>query len=260
MKKIKVLLAVVAVVAMLSTVAFAADSAVNFGADAVAYTDGQDLVISIYSAVDEEIGAARYIYLTYDKSVWSYSSFVAGVATATVADYPNDGEMEVYTNPEGTATVTAGQKIVDIKFTKKDGATAVGSAFEFDNDGYYRNASGTKLAYEGTITVVAAGPTIAEETVEADVSVNKDSIFVGDQEYTNVAVYTGAIAFPELATGESLTTAGIKYDGTSVYTFPSISGGGNVEYKVLFYGITADQADALGAKIKTYYTGNFIQE
>lgn len=266
MKKIKVLLAVIAVVAMLSTVAFAADSALSFGADTVAYTEGQDLVISINSTVSVSVGKMRYFSLVYDTDVWEYAGVESSIDSLFVSDYSEDGDnyMDICLSSQGAVDVTEGQKIADVKFTKKADAEAVGSAFSLEvmDAKSYRDAAGNELAFSDEITVEAANVvTYEDKDIVTRVVADKSDIVLSDVTYTNVAKYVGTINFDTIKAAftdeEKLNSeAGIMLNGVKKYQFPEISATstGTVTYSVLFYGITPAQADELN--ISTYYNAH----
>ncbi len=97
-------------------------------------------------------------------------------------------------------------------------------------------------------------------TKEKAVTLEATEVTSGDFTYTNVAVFDGAYTL-ELAAGESVSKAGVMYEGESVKAWDiAAEDGASIEYKVLFYGISADDAAALGAKIQTYFEGMFLPE
>lgn len=256
MKKVKILFAIITVVAMLSTVAFAADSALTFGAETVEYTDGESLTISVYSTVDASIYKNCHFIVAFDMDVWTFDMEASSVAVGgekLIIDYTDEslwgdeacGELEVSLSRSDSVDVTANGKVADLVFTKKAGAEAIGSTFNFANNNKWRtgSASSTKMAYSGTITVKAAEPKYEEMTGEA--SLDHTSIEAADGTVWNeVAVYSAEFNLSTIvaAKGYGLEIEGVKNPIT-------INGSGVINTIFALYGV----ADANALDVNTYY-------
>lgn len=155
MKKFRVVLAIIAVVAMLTTVAFADASALGFGATEIEYTAGNNLVISVYSNIDGTIGGGGYFNVKYDKSIWNYEGFEYDSAYSSGEVYEDTDYLSFTLHPANDVAVTKGGKIVDIKFSAID-ESKVASTFEFVDDEAYTDAEYAPIAFSGSITVKAA--------------------------------------------------------------------------------------------------------
>ncbi len=238
MKKIKLLLAVIAVVAMLFTVAFAADSVIKFEADTVEYIEGEQLVISVYSAIDGTFDQDAYFCLTYDKTVWDVDT-----SDSRVSSYATSNTLDVTVSYDADVPASVGDKLIDVKFTKKDGANAIGTVFELgENDGEFYVA-GESVDYSGTITVVAAA---TDEKVYATDEIDPVATEIVDKAtdtfYKNLAVFDTVISLDGTKTAKKV---GLKLASSlSQNTFEvenaittAISGDGQVAYAVIVYNV-----------------------
>lgn len=252
MKKIKILLAVITVLTILSTAVFAADSALSFGADTVEYTEGESLTISVYSTVDASIYKNGHFVMTFDMDVWEFDMDASSVAVGgekLIADYSVDAdpynEIEVVLSRADYVDVTAGGKVADLVFNKKDGKNAIGTTFDFADNKKWKtgSASSTKLAYSGSIEVVAA----AAPEPETPVSVST-TMTVNEKEYTDVpnAVVSGTIE--NGAFNGSIVVDywkdGVKALAPKVFSsfanMPTFSGSGSATFSVAIMGVPSN--------------------
>lgn len=252
MKKVRFLVALMLVVAALTVGVMAASTDyVAFETETIE-VPAEAVTINIVSKNGFESAYASF-NVDFDSTKWTISGLSAqGGVNGNRISWIYDTGITATAN--GTAfsfiaTPIAGQNVEDSTFTLSECAI-----YNLAMDAAIMEDAGVF----DTLTVVAAGPVATANTVEEPVEFDASDITIDGQVYENVAVFDGSIVIPVPGEGESITTAGIKQNGTQVYTFPSISGGGAVTYKVLFYGITDAEAEALAGVLKTFYTGMFI--
>lgn len=254
MKKVRLLIAMMLVIAALTVGVMAAETDyVGFETETV--ETGDAITVKVVSKNGFEAAICTFeVAFTADK--WTISA-LSNTSDSVIQ------EDRVGFVKEG-CNVAAGGTILSFTATPVgDAASVVGETFKLTTGTCVTTTDEILFADAmdfDTLTVKAAGPVATEKTEEKAVVVDANDITVGDVTYENVAVLDGSITLPTLEEGESLTTAGIKYDGTSVKTFTGITGGGSITYRALFFGITDDEANALGAKVKTYYTGMFFED
>ncbi len=248
MKKVRLLIAMMLVIAALAVGVMAADTDyVGFELEEI--ETGDTITVNVVSKQGFTAEICTF-GISYNAEKWTVeeNSNDAGV-NGNVIDYVKE-----------SCTVAEGGTIFTFTATPISGAASVvGETFVMT----YCQCVGADAIYVDatncdTLTVVAAGPVATAKTVEEAVEFDASDITIDGQVYTNVAVFDGSMSFPELADGESITDGGIKYNGEKVHTFPSISGGGSATYKALFYGITDAEAADLAAVLKSFYTGMFF--
>lgn len=260
MKKIKVLLSTVAIVAMLASVCFAASSAVGFttdGSTTMEYTNnGTDLVISLYSLTDATIMGGGYFRVQYDSTAWTYEgpTFVADYSAGDAKD--QGGIIEVCLDGGKDKGVTTNGKLVDLTFSVKDDTKIDGSVFEFVDDGNYWDSEMEPIAYSGTLTVNVASSKPDDPTVDGSGAVTEVVDEATKTTYKNVFVGNYSITPAE---GETLATIGIKFvpadnlEATPVVLSvdKTFDGAGKVTFSAAMIGIPEGKS-VVGTPFGTY--------
>lgn len=269
MKKIISIIAVLAIMFTFSVTAFAATATMTVAPVEVDVATGtQDVNVDVVFTMDEATtlyGVALNYSLPTGVTVKSVDwSNLKAVDSTKSWDEVQDTSKGWYScleaQAEGTGNATASLTIPCVLTVDTSSATVYDVSFSAGTGicdvETYEPINATCPTF--TITVKAAGPTYSDnDYVNAKITPVTDNITVGGQEYKNVAVFDGSF---DLATvkagleeGESVKEVGVMFNDAKVASSTiSVAGDGSVTYKVLFYGITADQANALN--IKTYYT------
>lgn len=248
MKNFRVLLAVIATVAMLFSVVSADDSAVNFGAATIEYKDlSNNLVISIYAGIDATIAGGSGIGVSYDTSKWVYDSYVnsSAVAGSSAVDNGDYISVGVTVNDGNDTPFTVGKHLMDIVFKPADGMTLADlneTEFTFYDDGALFDADYNSPAYSGSIKVVAA----EEEKENVATYVTNELALEVDGEvhnFSDVPVYTATTAATSFKLkavyGENENY--LKFNGSDVIEVSNIKveGEGDVSFQVAIIGVPA---------------------
>lgn len=260
MKKIiSTLIAVIMIVSM-SLTAFASEypATVTLDGATVNVQDGtQDVTLSLTFTLAEKVEQSMLgicfilpdgVTLTsYDDT--QYGAFLADgktvgnendLASGLITLFDNDGE-----------NFEVGSFTIPVTFTVDTSvATEYEIALDADNtmlcDPDSNSLNNPEALPTATITVKKAVE-YEEKTFSEKAAVDTNDITIGEDVYTNVAIFDAAIELPELKTGETFVKTGVKF-GNLTKEFDVI---GDVTYKILCYGITADQANALD--VAAYY-------
>lgn len=180
MKKFRLLAVMVITVAMLCTVAFAADVAF----DAIEYNGTDDTVtVTVTATKDLNIGWFSALAVGYDGDVFEYVSATSDDAGAGFTDM---GTSVVYSADAGDVTLTSGKVIIAATFNVLDKDAVVGSEFAIDmNDTAFSDTSYADFDVEGAAVTVTGAKTPA--TVALDSEATKE-VAGATATYSNVWV------------------------------------------------------------------------
>lgn len=224
MKKFKFLLVFALVLTMISTVAFAADSAVIDGAtnNEIIYAGTGALEISVVSNGDFETDSAQ-AWIVFDQDKWTVSSATTSVTGGTAVVNATTGQPTM--SSLVLASLAKGDKIIAATFTPVDGANVIGSEFKvytywYDADSYdeivtnnvvYTVKANTPVVNKYNVTFTdyeSKNMTDVEENTEitlpAAPAVDKNKEFVGWND------------------GTTTYEAGAKYTVTKEVTFTAV--------------------------------------
>lgn len=237
-KKIKVLLAVFAVITMLFTCAFAAGEDISISAT----LEGEYATVSMDAASDITLMGFSSFWMSYNAEVWDfveatslYTDFTA--VTATDGDtYINIAYNQM---PANGLSISKSTNLVTLKFKLKSGKSAYGTTF-----GTHTNGMIDQITFN-YLTVGSA--TIASPVV---VSANTSTtIEAGD------ATYTDVVNFDSSLTNVTATNPTLKFDlyedGTKHKSYSVALGngvtleGGTLSFKIAVIGAPADKAITL---------------
>lgn len=118
MKKLRILFAIIAIVAMMSTVVFADGSAVVFDSDSVAIVDNA-VTITIKGAANFKTDGGSF-FVDYDTNVWDFDAESAEKIDAGAQIIPCETNVGFSFNPSANTAVTTDQMIAVLKFTIKN--------------------------------------------------------------------------------------------------------------------------------------------
>lgn len=118
MKKLRILFAIIAIVAMMSTVVFADGSAVVFDSDSVAIVDNA-VTITIKGAANFKTDGGSF-FVDYDTNVWDFDAESAEKIDAGAQIIPYETNVGFSFNPSANTAVTTDQMIAVLKFTIKN--------------------------------------------------------------------------------------------------------------------------------------------
>lgn len=244
MKKLSILVAVVAMIALMTTSAFAAPADYfAFDATEVAYAGENVTVTFKYTGSNYDFNRAGTFQLNYDSENWTLDSWVSGSDDATVTDM---GTYVKWTLPSSGGPYTVTEDLLTLTFALKDGGVAEGSKIVSYKQANMRLSDGTQLARANeasdmAVTVVAGGST---ENVATFVA-NELALEVAGEikNFTDVPVYeatTTATSFKLKAVyGEEYNY--LKFNGAEEINVSNIKvdGDGEVSFQVAIIGVPA---------------------
>ena len=254
MKKVRLLIAMMLVVAALTVGVMAAD-ADYVGFELEEIETGDAITVNVVSKTGFDAAICTF-GVGYNQEKWTVAEDSSDANdNGGVIDYVKEG-----------CTIGAGGTILSFTATPVgDAASVVGETFTLTYCQCVSTADevlvDTSEVYD-TLTVKAANVvTYEDKDIVTRVAADTTDIQLEDVKYTNVAKYVGTINFDAIKAAftdeEKLNSdAGIMLNGVKKYQFPEISATstGTVTYSVLFYGITPAQADELN--ISTYYNAH----
>jgi hypothetical protein len=244
MKKLSILVAVVAMIALMTTSAFAAPADYfAFDATEVAYTGENVTVTFKYTGSNFLFNRGGTFQLNYDSANWDLVSLESGCADATLTDM---GTIAKWTLPSSGGPFTVTEDLLTLTFALKDGGVAEGSKIVSYKQANVRLSDGTQLARANdtsdmAVTVVAGGST---ENVATYVT-NELALEVDGKahNFTDVPVYTAttnATSFKLKAVyGENENY--LKFNGAEEINVSNIKveGDGDVSFQVAIIGVPA---------------------
>lgn len=234
MKKFRLLAAMVITVAMLFTVALAADVAF----DAIEYDGTADTVtVTVKTTKALDIDAYSTFAIDYNKDVYTFASATSCDAKAELKDYASAGRFD-WGNPTADTAAAEGAELVTIVFNVKDKAAVVGTTFATNEVNTFVsafNVGGDVLDMVISTTVTAAAqaqdPTYALDKAMVTLTGNSGEV------YTNVwsGAYTVAL------NGNAATALKVVFDADHSYVVEDvIDGSGSVAFKIAVVGAPAD--------------------
>lgn len=227
MKKFRLLAVMVITVAMLCTVAFAADVAF----DAIEYNGTDDTVtVTVTATKDLNIGWFSALAVGYDGDVFEYVSATSDDAGAGFTDM---GTSIVYSADAGDVTLASGKVIIAATFNVLDKAAVVGSEFSIDmNDTAFSDTSYADFDVEG-VAVEVTGAQKAEAPTYTEVT-DGEGVFQGVNDiYTGV--WTGA--YTVTLNGNAADKVKVDFDATHSYEVEADAAGeGAIAFKIAVVG------------------------
>lgn len=249
MKKLSILVAVVAMIALMTTSAFAAPADYfAFDATEVAYAGENVTVTFKYTGSNYDFNRAGTFQLYYDSENWTLDSYVSCTDDATVTDM---GTYVKWTLPSAGGPYTVAEDLLTLTFALKDGGVAEGSKIVSYKQANLRLSDGTQLARAAdtsdmAVTVVAGGPaeTLTAATYE-NAATNELTLYSPatglETTYTNVPVFTASASGTfglRAAYGDGETrdlNGGAKFDLSNFNV-----GTNGVDFQVAIVGVPAD--------------------
>lgn len=233
MKRIKSLLAVLAIVSMLFTVAFADGSAVSF-ANANYEIDGKTgdtVTFTVKSDADTDVYGGAYIQIAYDEATWNFTTKTLAADFGSGSISNRRGLLRITLNASQNVSVKSGQELATITATLKKDLTSdadfATAALKFNDNGKYTTDGKTKIAYDGAITVAKKAaqedPTytvtfkdgdtvVAEETATKDNGYKVTAPAANEKEgYTFDGWFNGEVKFDADAAVSADVTYTAKY-------------------------------------------------
>ena len=224
MKKFKFLLVFALVLTMISTVAFAADSAVIDGAtnNEIIYAGTGALEVSVVSNGDFETDSAQ-AWIVFDQDKWTVSSASTSVAGGTAVVNASTGQPSM--SCLAMASLAKGDKIIAATFTPVDGANVIGSEFKVYTYWYDADSYDEIVTNNVVYTVKADTPVVNKYNVTFTGYESKNMTDV--EENTEITLPAAPAVdknkeFVGWSDGTTTYEAGAKYTVTGNVTFTAV--------------------------------------
>lgn len=196
MKKFKLLFAVVAVIAILSTAVFAAEGTLFDIVDATAVLNDGSVSLRVESVEDVTVYNGGGIKFTYDASVWEYVTYENGKTTQVDPTQAASGLIWLSFDPNNATPINKGDVIGTLTMKLKDGKTVAddASGITLSTDDYVLMDSGFAPLYPNDTVFVTGGAPVGPVSVATTMTVNgKEYTDIPNATVENVAFTDGVI-------------------------------------------------------------------
>lgn len=233
MKRFRLLFALVVVVAMLSTVAFAADP-VNFKNSTMTCADGETITVELVTSEALTVGYATG-QLDYTASKWTISE-----VSSKIALIEDNGRISFGKTDFSDVAIAAGEAVLSFKATAI--GDVAGETFELKNL-CIMDSTGMNMPYDGTGAAKVLTIEAAAQDTPATISAPNMAwaeYTVGNTKY--VGVWTGA--YTVTAGTKDVTDIEVAVNGAAAEALGvEAEAGGEVSFKIAVIGkpeLTAD--------------------